>query len=128
MPVIEMDSESITVSVEGGDEAILEGVTATDKKDGDITETQSKIQPTIMDIFAKRQYIKACNKLARYPSLFDYYAFLADKRIPLSDKRAVIIIADSFLCLLYKSLKRSKKAAIIRIKSFLSGLHKRWSL
>lgn len=38
MPVIEMDSESITVSVEGGDEAILEGVTATDKKDGDITE------------------------------------------------------------------------------------------
>lgn len=89
-----------------------------------ITEIQSKIKPTIMDIFAKRQYIMACNKLARYPSLFDYYAFLTDKRIPLSDKRAVIIIADSFLCLLYKSLKRSKKAAIIRIKSFLSGLHK----
>lgn len=38
IPVIKMDSESITVSVEGGDDAILEGVTAIDEKDGDITE------------------------------------------------------------------------------------------
>lgn len=38
IPVIEMDSDSIVVSVKGGDEAILEGVTATDGKDGDITE------------------------------------------------------------------------------------------
>lgn len=38
IPVIEMDSDSITVSVEGGDEAILEGVRATDGKDGDITD------------------------------------------------------------------------------------------
>ena len=38
IPVIEMDSDSVTVSVEGGDEAILEGVRATDGKDGDITE------------------------------------------------------------------------------------------
>ena len=38
MPVIEMDSDSITVSVKGGDEAILEGVRATDGKDGDITQ------------------------------------------------------------------------------------------
>lgn len=38
MPVIEMDSESITISVKGGDEAILEGVTAKDSKDGDLTD------------------------------------------------------------------------------------------
>ena len=38
IPIIEMDSDAITVSVAGGDEAILEGVTATDDKDGDITE------------------------------------------------------------------------------------------
>lgn len=38
MPVIEMDSESVTVSVNGGDAAILEGVTASDARDGDITE------------------------------------------------------------------------------------------
>ncbi len=38
LPVIEMNSDSITVSVEGGDKAILEGVTAIDEKDGDITE------------------------------------------------------------------------------------------
>ncbi|MBR3241075.1 MAG: hypothetical protein IKF90_00015 [Parasporobacterium sp.] len=38
IPVIEMDSESVTVSVEDGDEAILKGVTAMDGKDGDITE------------------------------------------------------------------------------------------
>ena len=38
VPVIEMESDSITVSVRGGDEAILEGVTAKDGKDGDITD------------------------------------------------------------------------------------------
>ena len=38
VPIIEMDSDSITVSVKGGDTAILEGVTATDEKDGDITK------------------------------------------------------------------------------------------
>lgn len=38
IPVIQMNSNSITVSVEGGDEAILEGIKATDEKDGDITE------------------------------------------------------------------------------------------
>lgn len=38
IPVIEMESDSITVSVEEGDEAILEGVRATDGKDGDITK------------------------------------------------------------------------------------------
>ena len=38
VPVIEMDNDTITVSVEGGDEAILEGVMALDDKDGDITE------------------------------------------------------------------------------------------
>lgn len=37
IPVIDMDSDSVNVSVEGGDMAILEGVTATDDKDGDIT-------------------------------------------------------------------------------------------
>lgn len=39
IPVIEMASDSITVSVRGGDEAILEGVKAMDAKDGDITES-----------------------------------------------------------------------------------------
>lgn len=39
VPVIEMKSDTITVLVEGGDEAILEGVTATDGKDGDITDS-----------------------------------------------------------------------------------------
>ena len=38
IPVIEMNSDSVTVSVEGGDAAILEGVAATDAKDGNITE------------------------------------------------------------------------------------------
>ena len=38
VPVINMKDDSITVSVEGGDSAILEGVTASDEKDGDITE------------------------------------------------------------------------------------------
>ena len=37
-PVITMDQESITVSVNDGDESILNGVTATDAKDGDLTE------------------------------------------------------------------------------------------
>lgn len=37
-PVISMDADSITVSVEGGDAAILEGVTAEDAKDGDLTD------------------------------------------------------------------------------------------
>lgn len=37
IPVIEMDNTSITISVDGGDDAILEGVTATDAKDGDIS-------------------------------------------------------------------------------------------
>ena len=39
IPVIEMANDSITVSVEGGDKAILEGVKAMDAKDGDITES-----------------------------------------------------------------------------------------
>ena len=38
MPIIEMNSDTITVSVKGGDDAILEGVTATDEKDGDLTD------------------------------------------------------------------------------------------
>lgn len=38
IPVIEMNSESISVSVKSGDSAILEGVTAKDGKDGDITD------------------------------------------------------------------------------------------
>lgn len=37
-PVINVPSDSITVSVEGGDAAILEGVTATDASDGDLTD------------------------------------------------------------------------------------------
>lgn len=36
-PEIVMDSQSVTVSVADGDAAILSGVTATDKKDGDVT-------------------------------------------------------------------------------------------
>ena len=39
VPIIEMDSDSITVSVKGGDTAILEGVTATDAADGDVTDS-----------------------------------------------------------------------------------------
>lgn len=38
LPVIEMDSESVMVSVTGGDEAILKGVEAIDAKDGETTE------------------------------------------------------------------------------------------
>ena len=38
IPVIKMDSDEVSVSVEGGDAAILEGVTASDEKDGDITK------------------------------------------------------------------------------------------
>ena len=37
LPIIKMDSNAVTVSVEGGDAAILKGVTAFDEKDGDIT-------------------------------------------------------------------------------------------
>lgn len=38
LPIIEMDSDEVTISVEGGDAAILEGITASDEKDGDITD------------------------------------------------------------------------------------------
>ena len=38
IPVIQMEKDSITVPVEGGDKAILEGIKAMDEKDGDITE------------------------------------------------------------------------------------------
>lgn len=38
IPVISMEEDSITVSVEDGDEAILAGVTAKDEKDGDLTD------------------------------------------------------------------------------------------
>ena len=37
-PVISLESDSVTVSVEEGDEAILQGVTARDEKDGDLTD------------------------------------------------------------------------------------------
>ena len=37
-PVITMDEDAITVSVEEGDAAILKGVTAKDEKDGDLTD------------------------------------------------------------------------------------------
>ena len=37
LPVIEMDSDEVTISVKGGDAAILEGIKASDEKDGDIT-------------------------------------------------------------------------------------------
>lgn len=38
IPVITMDENSVTVTVEDGDEAILAGVTAKDEKDGDLTD------------------------------------------------------------------------------------------
>ena len=38
-PKIQMDSETVTVSVKDGDEALLQGVTATDNRDGDISGT-----------------------------------------------------------------------------------------
>jgi hypothetical protein len=37
LPIIEMDSDEVTISVKGGDTAILEGIKASDEKDGDIT-------------------------------------------------------------------------------------------
>ena len=37
LPIIEMDSDEVTISVKGGDAAILEGIKASDEKDGDIT-------------------------------------------------------------------------------------------
>lgn len=39
IPVIKLESESITVSVKDGDAAILQGVTAEDAKDGDLTDS-----------------------------------------------------------------------------------------
>ena len=39
VPHIEMETDSITVSVEDDEKALLEGITATDKKDGDITDS-----------------------------------------------------------------------------------------
>ena len=38
-PKIQMDADTVTVSVADGDEALLQGVTATDNRDGDITKT-----------------------------------------------------------------------------------------
>ena len=38
-PVIEMESEEISVSIEDGREALLQGITATDEKDGDVTDS-----------------------------------------------------------------------------------------
>ena len=37
LPIMEMDSDEVTISVKGGDAAILEGIKASDEKDGDIT-------------------------------------------------------------------------------------------
>ena len=70
-----------------------------------ITEVQSKIRFSMDDIFAKKQYVKACNALIRYPSISDYYSFFTDNRIPLSDKRTAILYSNSFLYFLYKSIK-----------------------
>ena len=39
LPVIEMDTDTVTSSRGCSDEAILEGVTATDEKNGDITDS-----------------------------------------------------------------------------------------
>ena len=38
-PKIQMDADTVTVSVKDGESALLEGVTATDNRDGDITDT-----------------------------------------------------------------------------------------
>lgn len=38
-PVIAMDSETIEVSCDATDEELLAGVTASDKKDGDVSDT-----------------------------------------------------------------------------------------
>ena len=38
-PVIKVDGNSVTVSCTAGEEAMLEGVTAEDKKDGDVSDT-----------------------------------------------------------------------------------------
>lgn len=38
-PVIEMESEEISVSIKDGREALLQGITATDEKDGDVTDS-----------------------------------------------------------------------------------------
>ena len=73
-----------------------------------IMEVQSKIQLTVEDIFSKKQYIKACNKLIRYPSFSDYYAFFTDQRIPFTYKRAAILFGDGFFYLLCKSIKARK--------------------
>ena len=73
-----------------------------------VREVLSKIQFTIEDIFSKKQYIKACNRLIRYPSLSDYFVFFTDKRIPFSNKREVIVLFDCFFYMLYHSIKARK--------------------
>ena len=73
-----------------------------------VREVLLKIQFTVEDIFSKKQYIKACNRLIRYPSMSDYFVFFTDKRIPFSNKKEAIVLFDCFLFMLCHSIKVRK--------------------
>lgn len=79
-PVITLDSDSITVSVEDGRDALLRGVTASDAKDGDLTGQiiVSGVSKLISNNTAKVSYMvfdKAGNMVSatRYVVYSDYH-------------------------------------------------------
>lgn len=79
-PVITLDSDSITVSVEDGRDALLRGVTASDAKDGDLTGQiiVSSVSKLISNNTAKVSYMvfdKAGNMASatRYVFYSDYH-------------------------------------------------------
>lgn len=79
-PVITLDSDSITVSVEDGRDALLRGVTASDAKDGDLTGQiiVSGVSKLISNNTAKVSYMvfdKARNMASatRYVVYSDYH-------------------------------------------------------
>ena len=80
LPVITLDSDSITVSVEDGRDALLRGVTASDAKDGDLTGQiiVSGVSKLISNNTAKVSYMvfdKAGNMASatRYVVYSDYH-------------------------------------------------------
>ena len=62
-PVISMESESIKVSVEDPEEALLAGITVTDNRDGDVTDSLFVEKMDNFTTFGTRQYaVVACDK------------------------------------------------------------------
>ena len=75
-PIIESDSELITVSVHDPEEALLQGITAVDKRDGDLTEQVmvQSVSALIDSNTAKVSYVvfDQANNMASYSRKVQY--------------------------------------------------------